>query len=93
MGGLVARYGLNYMESIGLDHETRLYVSFDSPHAGANVPIGFQHMFNYLAYGLDTWAGDFSVESLRPLVDGMLKSPRFQSIFNLEVVKLRIDCL
>ena len=35
MGGLVARYGLNYMESIGLDHETRLYVSFDSPHAGA----------------------------------------------------------
>jgi len=75
MGGLVARYGLNYMESIGLDHETRLYVSFDSPHAGANVPIGFQHMFNYLAYGLDTWAGDFSVESLRPLVDGMLKSP------------------
>ena len=75
MGGLVARYGLNYMESIGLDHETRLYISFDSPHAGANVPIGFQHMFNYLAYGLDTWAGDFSVESLRPLVDGMLKSP------------------
>jgi hypothetical protein len=75
MGGLVARYGLNYMESIGLDHETRLYISFDTPHAGANVPIGFQHMFNYLAYGLDTWAGDFSVESLRPLVDGMLKSP------------------
>ena len=75
MGGLIARYGLNYMESIGLDHETRLYISFDTPHAGANVPIGFQHMFNYLAYGLDTWAGDFSVESLRPLVDGMLKSP------------------
>jgi len=75
MGGLVARYGLNYMESIGLDHETRLYISFDTPHAGANIPIGFQHMFNYLAYGLDTWAGDFSVESLRPLVDGMLKSP------------------
>ncbi len=75
MGGLVARYGLNYMESIGLDHETRLYISFDTPHKGANVPIGFQHMFNYLAYGLDTWAGDFSVESLRPLVDGMLKSP------------------
>ena len=75
MGGLVARYGLNYMESIGLDHETRLYISFDTPHAGANVPIGFQHMFNYLAYGLNTWVGDFSVESLRPLVDGMLKSP------------------
>jgi hypothetical protein len=75
MGGLVSRYALNYMESIGVDHETRLYISFDAPHAGANVPIGFQHMFNYLAYGLDTWVGDFSVESLRPVVDGMLKSP------------------
>ena len=75
MGGLVARYALNYMESIDVDHETRLYISFDTPHAGANVPIGFQHMFNYLAYGLDTWVGDFSVEALRPLVDRMLKSP------------------
>ena len=75
MGGLVSRFALNYMESIGVDHETRLYISFDAPHAGANVPIGFQHMFNYLAYGLDTWVGDFSVESLRPVVDRMLKSP------------------
>jgi hypothetical protein len=75
MGGLISRYALNYMESIGVDHETRLYISFDTPHAGANVPIGFQHMFNYLAYGLETWVGDFSVESLRPVVDGMLKSP------------------
>ena len=75
MGGLISRYALNYMENIGVDHDTRLYISFDTPHAGANVPIGFQHMFNYLAYGLDTWVGDFSVESLRPVVDRMLKSP------------------
>ena len=76
MGGLISRYALNYMESQPtLDHDTRLWISFDSPHLGANVPIGFQHLFNYLAYGLDTWVGDFSVESLRPIVDGMLKSP------------------
>lgn len=76
MGGLISRYALNYMESQPtLNHDTRLWISFDSPHLGANVPIGFQHLFNYLAYGLDTWVGDFSVESLRPIVDGMLKSP------------------
>ena len=75
MGGLISRYALNYMESINIDHETRLYISFDAPHAGANIPIGMQHLFNYLAYGLDTWVGDFSVESLRPVVDRMLKSP------------------
>lgn len=76
MGGLISRYALNYMENeASLNHDTRLWISFDSPHLGANVPIGFQHLFNYLAYGLDTWVGDFSVESLRPIVDGMLKSP------------------
>ena len=75
MGGLISRYALGYMESQNIDHETRLYISFDAPHVGANVPIGFQHMFNFLAYGLETWVGDFSVEALRPLVDGMLKSP------------------
>lgn len=74
MGGLITRYALNYMEQQGLNHDTRLWLSFDSPHRGANVPIGFQHLFNYLAYGLDTWAGDFSMEAIRPIVDGMLKS-------------------
>lgn len=74
MGGLISRYALNYMENQSLNHNTRLWLSFDSPHHGANVPIGFQHLFNYLAYGLDTWVGDFSLESLRPIVDGMLKS-------------------
>lgn len=75
MGGLITRYALNYMEANQLNHDTRLWMSLDSPHLGANVPIGFQHLFNYLAYGLDTWVGDFSMEALRPIVDGMLKSP------------------
>ena len=74
MGGLISRYALNYMEANSLPHETRLWLSFDSPHLGANVPIGFQHLFNYLGYGLDTWVGDFSLEAVRPIVDGMLKS-------------------
>ncbi len=77
MGGLISRYALNYMENQSLDHETRLWISFDSPHHGANVPIGFQHLFNYMAYGLNLGGlgGDQSIEALRPVVDGMLKSP------------------
>ncbi|TYA53183.1 T9SS type A sorting domain-containing protein [Formosa maritima] len=74
MGGLISRYALNYMESVSIDHETRLWISFDSPHLGANVPIGFQHLFNYLGYGLDTPLGDYSIEAIRPVVEGMLKS-------------------
>ncbi|MFK8103981.1 MAG: 3-coathanger stack domain-containing protein [Saprospiraceae bacterium] len=42
MGGLVARYALTYMEESNIDHETVLYVSYDSPHKGAHVPLGIQ---------------------------------------------------
>ena len=34
MGGLIARYGLSYMEQNSMDHETRLYISFDSTSFG-----------------------------------------------------------
>ncbi|RKE98332.1 T9SS type A sorting domain-containing protein [Ichthyenterobacterium magnum] len=77
MGGLISRYGLNYMENDTANngaapHETRLWLSFDSPHLGANVPLGFQHQFNYLAFGL----GDgLNVTALQPVVNGLLKSP------------------
>jgi pimeloyl-ACP methyl ester carboxylesterase len=53
MGGLVARYALTYMEQHGMDHKTKLYVSYDSPHKGAHVPVGLQELalgFDYPAY-------------------------------------------
>ncbi|NNT71866.1 T9SS type A sorting domain-containing protein [Flavobacterium sp. IMCC34852] len=68
MGGLISRYALRYMEMNALNHDTRLYISFDSPHQGANVPIGFQHLFNYMAYG------PLGNAALQPIVDGMIKS-------------------
>ncbi len=49
MGGLISRYALAYMEQQGLDHQTRLYLSFDSPHRGANIPISLQYLINYFA--------------------------------------------
>jgi len=49
MGGLIGRYGLAWMEANSLDHETRLYISFDAPHRGANIPISIQYLINYLA--------------------------------------------
>lgn len=69
MGGLISRYALRYMEMNNLEHDTRLYISFDSPHQGANVPIGFQHLFNYMAYG------PLGNAAVQPIVDGLIKSP------------------
>ncbi|MDQ3072995.1 MAG: hypothetical protein M3Q97_07020, partial [Bacteroidota bacterium] len=42
MGGLLARIALRQMENAMEDHDTRLYISLDAPHQGANVPVGFE---------------------------------------------------
>lgn len=48
MGGLVTRVALREMELAGEDTQTRLWVSFDSPQKGANIPLGVQLMINQL---------------------------------------------
>jgi len=44
MGGLVARYALKSMETQSLMHGVGRFISFDTPHLGANVPVGFQKL-------------------------------------------------
>ncbi|WP_019529139.1 lipase family alpha/beta hydrolase [Dasania marina] len=52
MGGVVARYALLTMESEAVNHHVDLYISVDSPHLGAYVPIAVQHLANaFSAYG------------------------------------------
>lgn len=70
MGGLITRYALNYMEANTLDTDTRLYISFDAPHHGANVPIGLQHQLNFLANNATQ-----PITEIQPLIDTFLKSP------------------
>ncbi|MCW5520450.1 T9SS type A sorting domain-containing protein [Aureitalea sp. L0-47] len=68
MGGLIARYALSYMEQNSLDTETRLYISFDSPHRGANIPISLQYLINYLAR-------EFGNAEALAIVESVLNSP------------------
>ncbi len=49
MGGQISRYALSYMEANNIPHNTRLWISLDSPHNGANIPIGLQHFIKYFA--------------------------------------------
>lgn len=69
MGGLISRYALRYMEQNTMDHDTRLHISFDVPHRGANVPIGMQYLFNYMVNGAP------GITEAEPLVNGLLNSP------------------
>ena len=52
MGGLIARYALKTMENAHIDHQVACFVSDDTPHLGANIPLGLlftaQHAFESL---------------------------------------------
>lgn len=50
MGGLVARYGLCLMEQMAVSnptegHNTRLLITIDTPHQGANIPLSVQTFY------------------------------------------------
>jgi hypothetical protein len=49
MGGLVGRYALAYMESQALPDPVRTFISFDTPHLGADIPLGIQHWVRFFA--------------------------------------------
>lgn len=68
MGGLISRYALSYMETNSMDSETRLFISFDVPHNGANIPISLQYLINYFA----SVTGDPTAQEL---IDKVLNSP------------------
>ncbi len=49
MGGIVAQYALARAENLELDHHCNLYVSFDAPHKGANMPVSVQLFIAFFA--------------------------------------------
>jgi hypothetical protein len=49
MGGQITRYALKYMEDRGIPHRVKLWISQDSNHEGATVPIGEQLIIGELA--------------------------------------------
>ncbi|MGW0578309.1 esterase/lipase family protein [Streptomyces sp. NPDC002920] len=67
MGGLVTRYALAKMEMRRMDHRTRLYFSYDSPHRGGVVPIGLQAFAHFIPV-----ANDFARQMNSPAARQML---------------------
>jgi hypothetical protein len=49
MGGLIARYALRDIElNRNFNHDTKLYISHDAPHLGANTPLSVQYSARHL---------------------------------------------
>nr|WP_241831845.1 hypothetical protein [Parafrankia soli] len=68
MGGLVTRYALAKLEMERMDHQTALYLSFDSPHHGASVPISLQAIAHILAPIHDAFSKQVNSPASRQLV-------------------------
>jgi len=71
MGGLVSRYALAYMETNGLPHSVRTFISFDSPHKGADIPLGIQYWVKFFSTQSDAAATFLSLLD-RPAARQML---------------------
>lgn len=68
MGGQISRYALKYMENNSMNHNTRLFVAFDSPNLGANIPIGLQGAICFGAYiNNDEFSLDKYTNSIRSI--------------------------
>lgn len=87
MGGQITRYALAYMEKkfaqtgdINWKHNARLWVSVDSPHLGANIPVGAQANIWFMAdpTKMDKWQARDSYAELNSVAG------KQQSISNFE---------
>ncbi|MFK0258797.1 esterase/lipase family protein [Streptomyces sp. NPDC090445] len=80
MGGIVMRYALAKLEMQRMDHRTGVYVSFDSPHRGAWVPIGLQAFAHYLAPVSDMYLRQIGSPAAQQMlwryVDGVSGTPK-----------------
>jgi hypothetical protein len=49
MGGVCSRYALAWLESHGIPHRVRTWISFDGPQAGADIPLGLQYWISFFS--------------------------------------------
>ncbi len=85
MGGQISRYALRMMELDGQDHCTKIWISLDSPHTGAYIPIALQQTIDALSEHSDD-AMDFKVDYLnRPAARQLLNLQYFNAQNSSEI--------
>ena len=71
MGGLCSRFALADMETHGIPHRVRTWISFDGPQEGADIPLGLQYWINFFS-GQSSDAAAFLAILNRPAARQML---------------------
>lgn len=54
LGGLISRYALAYMDKHKIPYSVHVNISYDTPHRGANIPVGVQEVPYYLYDGFES---------------------------------------
>ena len=90
MGGLIARYALCEMEAQNVPHDVGTFISHDSPHLGANVPLGLvyaaQHILGF--YEDYRWLTDLLLQ-VANITKGVQHTWRDVNPYIQEVLALR----
>lgn len=92
MGGLVTRYALAKLEAAGIDHHTATYLSYDTPHRGAWVPICLQAFAHFLKFADRALSDQVNSPACRQMlwrhldrIDGMVVEDPMRSEFQAEL--------
>jgi hypothetical protein len=77
------------MERHKTSHHCRLWVSFDSPHQGANVPIGLQMMIDFIYNNLSQMP--YAIQKqVPPLRDEVLNCPAAREMLLMHYSQLKL---
>lgn len=91
MGGLVARYALRDMELNNREHNAIKFISIDTPHKGANVPVGAQALvrqlqpFILLTYVVEGMIGKKLIDDIALQTILLLNSPATKQLLTYYV--------
>lgn len=74
MGGVISRYALSYMEKKGMDHNCRLWFSWDATHLGSVLPIGNQYFIESMA--------NLGLRNVKDIIARQINSPASKQELN-----------
>lgn len=81
MGGLITRIALKEMELAGEEHFVKSWISFDSPHSGAYIPLSVQYFLKLMS---ESEIDDIKEQGNQKL--GALKSMAAQQLLNVHIL-------
>lgn len=89
MGGLIGRVALRQMELAGISHEVTTFVTNDTPHLGANVPLGAVFAIQYFLNQMENSPLVAVLQAYLQLCAALSSNVNATEIYTEETMRLR----